>query len=68
MQGEAENKQNKKPAALAFGAVIFLLLGMIYIAINTGSLNVTMGELYRDCLWNTTRTLQRYGTCAFRGS
>ncbi|MCD8277189.1 MAG: hypothetical protein LUD56_04435, partial [Enterocloster citroniae] len=47
MQGEAENKQNKKPAALAFGAVIFLLLGMIYIAINTGSLNVTMGELYR---------------------
>ncbi|MDO4266357.1 MAG: iron ABC transporter permease [Eubacteriales bacterium] len=47
MDTEKETGQKQRNAGLSFLVVILLLLGMIYIAINTGSLNVSMGELYR---------------------
>ena len=47
MDTEKETGQKQRHAGLSFLVVILLLLGMIYIAINTGSLNVSMGELYR---------------------
>lgn len=41
-------KNNQTPkTVLCFGAVIILFAAMIYIAINTGSLNVSMGQLYQ---------------------
>lgn len=41
-------KNNQTPkTVLCFGAVIILFAAMIYIAVNTGSLNVSMGQLYQ---------------------
>ncbi|MDD3252059.1 MAG: iron ABC transporter permease [Lachnospiraceae bacterium] len=41
-----ESGKNSR-AVISFFVIIFLLLVMIYISINTGSLNVSMGQLYR---------------------
>ncbi|MDO4268435.1 MAG: iron ABC transporter permease [Eubacteriales bacterium] len=38
-------ESKKRPAAASFAAVILLLLVMIYAAVNTGSIHVTMGQL-----------------------
>ncbi len=43
----AEEKQKQKPVLLSFIAVSLLLLIMMYLAANTGSLNVTVGQLLK---------------------